>query len=96
MIRFNDQQLARLMAVRGFTLWVNESDDEKKLLGIHYRDENLREDLVKMLRSRSRQRTEQNESSNKIIYPKGHFTIARNDSLTDFDIRSCLARCCGP
>ena len=87
MIRFNDQQLARMMAVRGFTLWVNNSNNEKKVLGIHYRDENLREDLVKMLRSGGRHRNQQNDLSQKIIYPKGHFTLAHNDTITEFSIK---------
>ncbi len=89
MIRFNDQQLARMMAVRGFTLWVNESDDEKKLLGIHYRDENLREDLVKMFRSGSqRQQREQKDPSQQVIYPKGRFILAYNDSISDIDLNN--------
>ncbi len=87
MIRFNDQQLARMMAVRGFTFWVNNSDNEKKLLGIHYRDENLRENLSQMLRSGRQQRNSQSDPSQKIIYPKGRFTLAQNDSLTDIAIK---------
>lgn len=87
MIRFNDQQLARMMAVRGFTFWANNSDDEKKLLGIHYLDENLRENLAETYRSRQRQRNQTNDPSQKEIYPKGLFTLAMNDSLTDSEIK---------
>ena len=86
MIRFNDQQLARMMSVRGFTLWVNNSGDEEKLMGIHYRDQRPREDIMEMMRPRPGQQDQQKVPDQKIIYPRGRFSLARNDTITDFNI----------
>jgi len=90
MIRLNDQQLARMLSVRGFTLWANNSDDEEKLLGIHYRDERLREDLMEMMRSQRRQQDQKKNPEEKSLFPRGRFSLAQNDAITDLAINDIL------
>ena len=82
MIRFNDQNLARLFSMRGFTLWLNDRDSDEKLIGIHYRDDAMRDNFMAEGRKRSRAQEPQEYSllqSGKLM---GKFTLAKNDSIT--------------
>ena len=87
MVRFNDQRLAQTFAIRGFTVWVNAEDQEEKTLGIHYKDENLK-DLA--MSRRFNRRPDKDRGGNSLLQapePKGQFTLAKNDSLTGISIK---------
>jgi len=87
MIRFNDPRLARMMAVRGFTLWADNPDEEEKLLGIHYQDPGLRENLMHMPHGGRRQSEQQSNSFQKLVPPNGRFTIVRHDTESELDVK---------
>ncbi|MEE9117208.1 MAG: hypothetical protein V3U02_01260, partial [Calditrichia bacterium] len=82
MIRFNDESLARMFSMRGFTLWLNEEDEEQKQIGIHYRDDSMRHRFMAERRDRYRERDQDEQISSELPKPKGKFTLAKNDSLT--------------
>ncbi len=87
MVRFNDQRLAQTFAIRGFTVWINAENEEDKTLGIHYKDENLK-DLA--MSRRFNRRPDKNRRGNIPQHapePKGQFTLAKNDSLTGILIK---------
>jgi hypothetical protein len=85
MIRFNDERIARQMNIRGFTLWVNNSDENTKLVGIHYQDEHLLENLANRFRAGDIKNSSR-EYPSGVFEPKGIFTLAHNDSMTDTPI----------
>ncbi len=87
MVRFNDQRLAQTFARRGFTVWINVEDQEEKTLGIHYKDENLK-DLVRSRRFNGESDKDRGGNSRpRVPEPKGQFTLAKNDSLTGISIK---------
>jgi hypothetical protein len=87
MVRFNDQRLAHTFAMRGFTVWINAADQEEKILGIHYKDENLK-DLAMSRRFNGRpDRDRGGNISQQVPEPKGQFTLAKNDSLMGIPIK---------
>jgi hypothetical protein len=83
MIRFNDQRLAQIFSMRGFTVWFNGDNQEEKTLGIHYQDKNLSD----LTRSRGFIRRPDRNRSPQAFEPKGQFTLAENDSLTGILIK---------
>jgi hypothetical protein len=89
MIRFNDQHLAEMMAIRGFTLWANDPDEEEKLWGIHYQDPSLREKFMNRPHRGRRQGDQQNDPFRKTIPPNGRFTVVRHDTESEPDVRDC-------
>jgi hypothetical protein len=46
MIQFREDQLARKINTRGFTLWLNSEGDEEKQWGIHYEDRKLMDKML--------------------------------------------------
>ena len=80
--RFNDADLARLFSMRGFTLWLNDEDFKKKLIGIHYKDDDIRDKFIAELSKRSRGQVQEEQPPFQVVKPKGKFTLAKNDSLT--------------
>lgn len=87
MIRFNDENLARMFSMRGFALWLNEKGEEEKQIGIHYRDESMRDQFIVDTRKRSR---ENRDDENKQPIPKkpdGKFHLAKNDTLTSIRLK---------
>lgn len=91
MIRFNDESLARMFSMRGFTLWLNEEDEEQKQIGIHYRDDSMRHRFMAERRDRYRERDQDEQISSELPKPKGKFTLAKNDSLTIIPLRDIAA-----
>ncbi len=87
MIRFNDERLARMFSMRGFTLWLNEEGEEQKQIGIHYRDDSMRHRFMAERRDRYRERDQDEQISSELPKPKGKFTLAKNDSLTTIPLR---------
>ncbi len=87
MIRFNDESLARMFSMRGFTLWLNEEDEEQKQIGIHYRDDSMRHRFMAERSDRYRERDQDEQISSQLLKPKGKFTLAKNDSLTTIPLR---------
>jgi len=81
-IRFNDERLARMFSMRGFTFWLNGEDSEKKLIGIHYRDDAMRNKVLANERNRSRVQEQEEQPPLQSIKPNGKFTLAKNDTLT--------------
>jgi hypothetical protein len=83
MLRFNDQKVAQMFAVRGFILWANDTDSEKKLYGIHYHDETLRDQFTARMRNRQRQDRQESDDPTFSETPTGTFKLAKNDSLLE-------------
>jgi len=81
-IRFNDTNLARMFSMRGFTLWLNDENSEKKRIGIHYRDDAMRDKFIAEGSNRSRGQAQKEQPPSQAAKPKGKFTLAKNDSLT--------------
>jgi hypothetical protein len=81
-IRFNDTNLARMFSMRGFTLWLSDEDSEKKLIGIHYRDDAMRDQFKAEGRKRSERQEQQGQPPFQSAKPGGKFTLAKNNSLT--------------
>ena len=87
MVRFNDQRLAQTFAMRGFTVWVNAEDQEEKTLGIHYKDENLKDLAMSRRFNRRPDKDRGGNNPPQAPEPKGQFTLAKNDSLTGISIK---------
>jgi uncharacterized membrane protein YgcG len=81
MIRFNDERLARMFSMRGFTLWFNENNDEEEQIGIHYRDDAMRDQFRSLSRKNNRNSQYEDQQSPRLQKPKGDFTLANNESL---------------
>jgi hypothetical protein len=86
-IRFNDERLARLFSMRGFALWLNEEDSEDKQIGIHYRDDLMRDRFILEQSRHSRNSNDMNQQSSRSPKPKGIFKVAKNDSLTSIPLK---------
>lgn len=86
MIRFNDPDLARMFSIRGFTLWLNNEDNEKRKIGIHYKDEEMKDRFMAWSRERKLNRENRTDPSQLSIEPRGIFTLAKNDSITGISI----------
>jgi hypothetical protein len=88
MVRFNDQQLARMFSMRGTTVWFNDANEKENKIGIHYVDRSLRRlDFNRPQRQEANAERESSFQAQAII-PKGQFTLAKNDSLTDISLTS--------
>ena len=90
-IRFNDERLAHMFSMRGFTLWLNEEGEEQKQIGIHYRDDSMRDKYLAEQRDRNREGNQDEHISSELPKPKGKFTLAKNDSLTIIPLRDIAA-----
>jgi hypothetical protein len=89
MIRFSDQDLANKLSRRGMTLWLNETNEEEKLLGIHYVDESARELKPGKEGGFDRNQTpDLRAGSQQPFVPGGTFTLALKDSKTGTNIKN--------
>ncbi len=86
-IRFNDQQLARMFSMRGFALWLNGADEEEKQIGIYYRDEALRHKFLGEMRKRARDNSNDIRKQIKSPEQTGKFHLAKNDTLTPIPLK---------
>jgi hypothetical protein len=91
MIRFNDTSLASMFSMRGFTLWLNEEDSENKLIGIHYRDDSMRDKYRGERGHRPRGQVQEEQPSLQSLKPKGKFTLAQNDSATTLPVEDIIS-----
>jgi hypothetical protein len=82
MIRFNNERLARMFSMRGFALWLNGEDEEYKQIGIHYRDESMRDQFMADMKKRSGRNREDETGNFTPQKPTGKFQLAKNDTLT--------------
>ena len=90
-IRFNDERLARMFSMRGFTLWLNDEDSENKLIGIHYRDDSMRDRFMAERGDHNRERNQGEQKYPDPQKPKGKFTLAKNDSSTTIPLGDITA-----
>jgi hypothetical protein len=77
LIQFRDNQLARKINTRGFTLWLNSEGDEDKNWGIHYEDRELMDKLLNEIAEAKRFPNNENRepAMNKSIEFKGTFSL---------------------
>lgn len=89
MLRFNDSQLARMFAVRGVTLWLNDENDKKKKVGIQYKDLTARIQEPGRMSGygRSRDSDSRPDISQKSMIPHGSYTLAKDDFPTGISIK---------
>ena len=85
MIRFNDERLARMFSMRGFALWLNGKEDKE--IGIHYRDDSMRDQFMADMRNRSRENRDIEKRQIKPVKPAGKFHLAKNDTLTSIQLK---------
>ena len=57
-------------------------NSEKKRIGIHYRDDAMRDKFKAEMSNRSREKHQKEQPSLRSLKPNGKFTLANNDSLT--------------
>jgi uncharacterized membrane protein YgcG len=87
MIRFNDENLARMFSMRGFALWLNGEDDEEKQIGIYYRDEVMHSKFVADMRKKSRENGNDEKRQPVSVKRTGKFYLANNDTLTSLRLK---------
>jgi uncharacterized membrane protein YgcG len=77
MMQFRDDQLARKINTRGFTLWLNTEGDKTKQLGIHYEDRKLMDKMLNdMADGKNMPNREKRKSDfNKTVEFSGTFTL---------------------
>jgi len=77
MIQFREDQLARKINTRGFTIWLNSEGNEEKSFGIHYEDRALMESILNNLaEGKGRLNSDdKNSEFNKTVELRGTFAL---------------------
>ena len=81
MIQFRDDQLARKINTRGFTLWLNSDGDEEKSFGIHYEDRKLMDKRINEMADGKSMPNRENKNSdmNNSVEFTGTFSLVDKD-----------------
>ena len=77
MLQFRENQLARKINNRGFTVWLNSEGNDEKIFGVHYEDQALMESILNnMAEGKGRpNRDDKNSEFNKTVEFKGTFAL---------------------
>jgi len=80
-IQFRDNQLARKINTRGFTIWLNSDGDEENNWGIHYEDRELMDKMLNDMADGKEMPNRENRSSevNNAVEFSGTFSLVDKD-----------------
>ena len=81
MIQFREDQLARKINTRGFTIWLNSEGDNEKSFGIHYEDRQLMDKMLNDMADGKGvpNREKRNSDFNKTVEFSGTFALVDKD-----------------